>query len=119
MTFQKGNKAAVGNKGGGRPSAYQERENADLLWDMFYGNLSEKEIEKKIKSGKFSLNDRFLQKALAGNERVMTEVFKKLFPERYEHDFKKPVNITVTRGDGTENPGSLPGTNDPLAQEDN
>ena len=119
MTFVKGNRASVGNKGGGRKSAYQELSNAQLLHEMFYGELDGKKLKKMLKAGKYSLHDKFIEKALNGNERILAEVFRKLFPEKYEHEFKRPINITVTRGDGTTLAGSVPEAGLPMAQKDN
>ena len=79
-----------GNKGGRRPSAYQEIANAALLAEMFFGKLDREEIKAKLASGKYSLKDIWVSKGFSGNEKVLTEIFKKLFP-----DFK---NVDVTSG---------------------
>ena len=97
--FEKGNQVAKGNKGGGRQSAYQEQADAQLLYDMFFGKLTEEEIKKLTSGGKYSMKDKFVEMALGGNERIMLEVFKKLFPDKFEGELKKPINIIITRGE--------------------
>lgn len=66
----------------GRKSAYQEHADAKLLWDIFFDELNKEEIREKIKSGRYSLKDVFIQKGFDGNERVLIEIFKKLFPDK-------------------------------------
>ena len=76
-----GNQNAKGNKGGGRKSAYQEKADADLLYKMFFGDMDKEEILNKVKSGNYSLKDVFISKAFLGNEKILTTVFKKIFPD--------------------------------------
>lgn len=76
-----GNQNAVGNKGGGRKSAYQENADATLLREMFLNPMSRDEIQAKLKSGKYSLKDLFVSKGYAGNERVLLALFHKYFPD--------------------------------------
>ena len=122
MPFQKGNKLGGGKKGvSGRKSAYQEQADAKLLFEMFFGKLTKKQIEKLTAAGKHSLKDKFIELAFDGNERILVEVFKKLFPDKYEGELKKPVNIIVTRTDdiirgGGEEDGPVSESNDPVAQ---
>jgi hypothetical protein len=76
-----GNKNALGNKGGGRKSAYQENADATLLREMFLNPMSREEIQAKLKSGKYSLKDLFVSKGYSGNERVLLALFHKYFPD--------------------------------------
>ena len=76
-----GNQNAVGNKGGGRKSAYQENADATLLREMFLNPMSRDEVQAKLKSGKYSLKDLFVSKGYAGNERVLLALFHKYFPD--------------------------------------
>jgi hypothetical protein len=76
-----GNQNAVGNKGGGRKSAYQENADATLLREMFLNPMSRDEIQAKLKSGKYSLKDLFVSKGYSGNERVLLALFHKYFPD--------------------------------------
>ena len=34
-----------------------------------------------------------------GNERVLSEIFKKLFPDKFEGELTKPINIIITRAE--------------------
>ena len=81
MGAPEGNKNAVGNKGGGRKSAYQEKANAELLHEMFFTPQDREEIQAKLKTGKYSLKDLFVSKGYAGNERVLLALFNKNFPD--------------------------------------
>jgi hypothetical protein len=76
-----GNQNAVGNKGGGRKSAYQENADASMLREMFLNPMSRDEVQAKLKSGKYSLKDLFVSKGYAGNERVLLALFHKYFPD--------------------------------------
>lgn len=76
-----GNKNAVGNKGGGRKGALIEMNNAQILHDMFFTDKGKEEIIAKLKTGKYSLKDVFIQKGFAGNERVLLTLFNKNFPD--------------------------------------
>jgi len=81
MAAPEGNQNAVGTKGGGRKSAYQENADATLLRDMFTVPMSRDEVQAKLKSGKYSLKDLFVSKGYAGNERVLLALFHKYFPD--------------------------------------
>ncbi len=76
-----GNKNAVGNKGGGSKTVYAKQADAEFLWRMFFEELKKDEVMAKLKSGKYSLKDVWISKGYGGNERVLSEIFKKLFPE--------------------------------------
>jgi hypothetical protein len=81
MAAPQGNHNAVGNRGGGRKSAYQEGSDAALLREMFLTPMSREEVQAKLKSGKYSLKDLFVSKGYAGNERVLLALFNKNFPD--------------------------------------
>jgi hypothetical protein len=81
MAAPEGNQNAVGNKGGGRKSAYQENADAAMLREMFLTPMSRDEVQTKLKSGKYSLKDLFVSKGYAGNERVLLALFHKYFPD--------------------------------------
>lgn len=76
-----GNQNAKGNKGGGRKSAYEERADAEFLWKMFTEPVDKAVLMKKIATGKFSILESMVIKALSGNERLISDIFKKLFPD--------------------------------------
>ncbi|HYC79960.1 MAG TPA: hypothetical protein VEC17_02950 [Candidatus Binatia bacterium] len=86
MAAPKGNKNALGNTGGGRKSAYQERADAETLHRMFFAEHDYNELKSIVKSGKFSVKDQFLLKALEGDSKAMAAIFKKLFPDKMELD---------------------------------
>ena len=76
-----GNKNALGNKGGGRKSAYQEKADVETLHKMFFDVLSKEDVKQYIKEGKYSLMDVFLSKGFGGNDKILIELFKKIFPD--------------------------------------
>lgn len=81
MGASKGNTNAKGNKGGGRKSAYQERADADLLWNVFNNPVNKAELAKRIATGTCTIRDVWVLKALSGNERLIDTIVKKLFPD--------------------------------------
>lgn len=77
-----------GNKGNttkgprkGRSSAYQEQADAKELFEMFFGEHSVEEIQAKIATKKYSIKTLMLLKAMGGNERFVSDMFKKVFPD--------------------------------------
>ncbi len=77
-----------GNKGNttkgprtGRSSAYQEMADAKELHEFWRNDHNIKELQEKIKSGNFSMKAVSLFKILSGNERLIAEVLKKIFPD--------------------------------------
>ena len=117
-----GSKNALGNSGGGRPSAYQERANAELLEQIFLGEISLEEAKKKIKKGKFSIKERYLERALGGNVALLSQVFGKFFPDKssIKEDSNQKIEQThyiITREDDIQENQHLPGTENPVASE--
>jgi len=88
-----------GNKGGGRKSAMLEKNTADLLEEMFTGELTKNELVEKIKKGKFSVKDRFLLMAAEGNELFMQKMFDKYFPSKVEGDMTTRSVTDVLKDD--------------------
>lgn len=84
------NKNALG-KETGRKSAYQEKVNAEFLNEVFFGVTNKVEIEARITSGQFSVCDVFILKALNGSERVLSELFRKIFPDKALLEERKPI----------------------------
>jgi hypothetical protein len=91
-----------GNKGGGRKSAYQEKADAEQLWAMFDDPTKIADIRKRVESGVFSVRDVMQLKMLGGNERLIAEVFKKLFPDLEKVDHSGGINITVKDYNGRD-----------------
>lgn len=93
----------VGNpgcRGGGRKSAYQEKANAELVWELFFNDHTIEEIKEKMKTGRYSIKDVFMVKAFSGSERLLSELFRKVFPDKTDNNFKGQfdVNYRITRG---------------------
>ncbi len=96
-----GNQNAKG-KETGRKSAYQEKADAELLWDMFFNELSKEEIQKKIKSGKYSLKDVWISKGFEGNEKNFYLKCLKSFFQTLKlsaGDKEKPLSIEIDIND--------------------
>ena len=68
MPNPKGN---PGNKGGGRKSAHQEMADAEKLFAAFFDTHDIKKLRAKIKSGKYSVFDQAILKAMEANERLL------------------------------------------------
>ena len=82
----KGNQFALGNKGGGRKTAFQEHQHAQALFQAFFEGIDLEYIEdlkKKIetKKGKLRLVDYMFIRALE-NDKVLTDVMKKIFADK-------------------------------------
>lgn len=74
-----GNHGAKGRSG--RKGAGVERNNAQILREMFFTDQGRNETLEKLKTGKYSLRDVFVSKAYAGNERMLLALFNKNFPD--------------------------------------
>jgi hypothetical protein len=95
MPAPKGNKFAVGNRGGGRKSAYVEKADADLLWDMFTKPMRLEEVKARLDSGCYSLLDVIVSKAYEGNERILCMFMAKLFPDRERYIAVRPRIVEI------------------------
>lgn len=85
------NAGVVGKKGrSGRKGAGVEWNNQQILQEMFFTEIGKEEILKKLKTGKYSLKDVFVQKGYSGNERILTALFNKVFPDEKPAN---PVNV--------------------------
>jgi len=92
MPAAKGNQNAVGHKGGGgRKTIRQEKADYDLLREMFfkpqdYGEVLKRvAVSQKTKTGKFSIWELYVAKAMSGNDNYIFKVFDRLFPETINH----------------------------------
>jgi len=85
MAFEKGHKKSIGNKGGRRPSAYEEVQNAVWHSEKWEIDSDVPALQAKLKTGKYSVRDVFLAKALQGNERVLSIFANKLLPDLVDH----------------------------------
>lgn len=85
MDSRKNNKGVKGNKGGGRASAYQELQEAVWHADAWKIDSDVPALQAKLKTGKYSVRDVFLAKALQGNERILGIFANKLLPDLVDH----------------------------------
>lgn len=88
MDARKNNKGSKGNKGGGRLSAYEEWQNAEWHANAWEVDSDVPVLQAKLKSGKYSVRDVFLAKALQGNERILGIFANKLLPDLVDHTTK-------------------------------
>jgi hypothetical protein len=101
MAGKPGIRNAIGNKGGGRPSAYQERVRAELLTKMFFEPQAVAEIIGRVAKvqkegkGKFSLWELFIAKAYSGNDVYIFRIFDRLFPEAMPEDANLPQLLSA------------------------
>lgn len=90
MGAPRGNKNAVGNKGGGRKSAYEEQRAAQKVISAFINGVDVEELQNLKKQKKVKLIDYTLLRALK-SDRVLTELLKKVLPDKLQsevHDGK-------------------------------
>lgn len=93
MAGSYGNKNAIGNKGGGRKSAIQERINADFLVDLWHGKLDLQTLQKKIKKGNhYGMMHVVAIKCLNGDTKMISKVMDKLFPNQQRIEQTTDVN---------------------------
>ncbi len=71
-----------GKKGrSGRKGAFVEQNDAEILREMFFTDQGKEELIAKLRSGRYSIKDVFIQKGFSGNERVLLALFNKVFPD--------------------------------------
>ena len=58
------------------------------------------DLKKRVESGVFAVKDIMQLKMLTGNERLIAEAFKKLFPDLEKVDHSGGINIQVTEYKG-------------------
>ena len=86
MPAPKGSKNALGNKGGGRPSAAKELANAEFLNKVWSGEFSQEQLKKEIKAGKHGAMHIFALKCMAGNMDALKKLIDKLYANKNQHD---------------------------------
>ena len=93
----KGNKNAKGNKGGGRPSAYQELANATEAHRIFFEEHDQETLENKIRKGKFSLADRFILTGMEGDTAVINKAYQKAVPDNVDITTAgQPITVQIS-----------------------
>lgn len=106
MAAPKGNKYALGGPGGGRKSAYQEFQQAKRLWAIWTQPETLEEMQRLHAEGKDTLEIIHALRGAEGSERVLNEMFRKLYPETVKHqgDIENPVRfIQVVEDNGNQN----------------
>jgi len=78
--------------GSGRKSAYQELKDARDTESLFFNELNQDELEAKIRTGKFSIRDRYLLTAMEGDTKILESLSKKVLPDKI--DIKGQLNIS-------------------------
>lgn len=74
-----------GKKGrSGRKGAYVELANARKLNELYFEKQDQGQIETDIKAGKFSIMQRHILNAMEGDQKAITPIFQKLFPDSIE-----------------------------------
>ncbi len=83
-----------GKKGrSGRKSLKIERATFEVLEKMYFNPPSQDEIEQRVRTGKFSIKDRHILNALEGDQKAITPIFAKLFPDKME--VKDETNLKI------------------------
>lgn len=96
MPAPKGNKNAIGNRGGGRESAYKEVGKALELQEMWTSPYKLQEAMEAIKCGRPALKHIFIATAAQdGGERLLDTIAKRYFPEEEKLENNQPVVINI------------------------
>ncbi len=99
MAAPLGNKNGRGMKGrSGRKSKFQEIAEARDVEAIFFNEHDQEALENKVRSGKFSIKDRFILTAMEGDTQVLITSAKKVFPDKTKlsGDPNAPVIIHVS-----------------------
>lgn len=92
-----------GKKGvSGRKSAYQEIKDARDTQSMFFNDVSQEELEKKIRSGVFSVRDRYLLTAMEGDTKILDSLSKKVLPDKIDIKGNLSISDVLDNLDGQE-----------------
>ena len=120
--FKAGNLVSLGNKGGGRKSAYQEHLRAEILAKAFFEEVDidtadeliervtrQYEEKRRGKRGKTTLFEVMIAKGLLGNDKILVALSKKVFPDRIidetppqDSPAKKLIDAIMGRKEETE-----------------
>lgn len=74
----------IGNPGGGRKSAYQEKVRAEFLSELWDDEQAIEKLKAQIQSGTYAAKHIFALKVLSGNEPLLKELVRKLFPDLHD-----------------------------------
>jgi len=91
----------VGNKGGGRQSAYAEKVNAKELVKALFNQTDRYALEEKISSGVYSIWDKATLLGLEGDTKIIKSMVDKAFPSSIvaEDEEGRIVPIIVKKAD--------------------
>lgn len=78
--------------GAGRKSAYQELRDALDTQGMFFNDVDQELLEQKIRTGKFSIKDRYVLTALEGDTKILQSISNKVLPDKI--DLKGNLSIS-------------------------
>ena len=84
----KGNTFAVGNSGGGRKSAYEERQDAAWHEEVWKSAQDIEVLEKKIESKVYAGRDIAALNLLKGDKYLIGKFMDKLVPDLHDHTSK-------------------------------
>lgn len=100
----KGNKFAVGNKGGGRPSHKETAQHSEKWWlehDI-------QALEEKIASKKYSPWDVYRLRALKADPQILKNWADKVLADLHNVDVRETYKVVVERFDESESAAKLP-----------
>ncbi|MFC1656080.1 hypothetical protein ACFL3C_04365 [Patescibacteria group bacterium] len=85
----------IGNRGGGRKSAYEEHRSAKILHKAFFDGVDIKELETACNKKKVKFINVLLHKALT-NDRILMDLFKRIHPEHMiiEDQMIEPIDLS-------------------------
>lgn len=93
MSAPKNNKNALGNRGGGRKSAFEEMKEAKWLKTVWNRDFDVGSLQKKVESGTYSVRDIFLLNALSGQPAALKVMADKILPGRDEMKDKREQEV--------------------------
>lgn len=93
MSAPKNNKNALGNRGGGRKSAFEEVKEAEWLRAAWNGDFNVDSLKKKVESGMYGVRDIFLLNALNGQPAALRVMADKILPGRDEMKDKREQEV--------------------------
>ncbi len=107
-----------GNKGGGRKSAYQELKDALDTQGMFFNDIKLEELEAKIRSGVYSVKDRYLLTAMEGDTKILDSLSKKILPDKVDLKGDLTISQVLDQLDGQEAEGQVVAPKPPVQDQE-
>lgn len=91
------NSGQSGNRGGGRHSAYQERQDAEWHSSVWGMDQDISVLENKIKSGVYCARDIAALKILQGDRQLISKLMDKILPDLRKSDAVLAISPRDTR----------------------